>query len=261
MHTDSPLNDCYDRVNSSIRGVVIEWHMDGRPGLFTKLRVYLRYQLDLPAQLRFHDTRHLDLGCGAKPRNPFDAHTLVGTDFAIFNRVSTPSVQFVAADLTLKLPFENESFTSISAFDVLEHVPRWERLPDGSIVFPFVQLMSEIYRLLKPGGVFYGVTPGYPSSAAFQDPTHVNFITRETIDYFSGSSVHARTLGYGFDGEFEVLHNSWLKGAGPFSEKRLNLQVSGSSIYFNSILKYLRRFWLLLRNRKPAHILWVMKRV
>jgi SAM-dependent methyltransferase len=121
--------------------------------------------------------------------------------------------------------------------------------------------MSEIHRLLKPGGVFYAVTPGYPSPAAFQDPTHVNFITLGTIEYFSGSSVHARTLGYGFDGEFEVLHNSWLKGAGPSADSRLNLSRSTNSFDFTSVLKYLRRFWLLIRNRKPAHILWVLKRV
>jgi SAM-dependent methyltransferase len=234
--------------------------MDGRFKLFSKLRVYLRYQLDLPAELAFSETRHLDLGCGANPRNPLGAQTLVGTDFATFNRVNTPFVQFVAADLTHKLPFDSGSFTSISAFDVLEHVPRWERLPDGSIVFPFVQLMSEIHRILKPGGVFYAVTPGYPAPEAFQDPTHVNFITLGTIEYFSGSSVHARTLGYGFDGEFEVLHNSWLKGAGPFAENRLNLFKSSGFFNFASVLKFLRRFWLLLRNRRPAHILWVLKR-
>lgn len=224
------------------------------------LSSYLRYQLDLPAELNFIETRHLDLGCGAKPRNPFSAQKLVGTDFETFNRSDTPTVQFVAADLTRRLPFENETFTSISAFDVLEHIPRWERVENGKIVFPFVQLMSEIYRILKPGGVFYGVTPGYPSPAAFQDPTHVNFITPETIEYFSGSSVHAKTLGYGFDGEFEVLHNAWLKGAGPFADSRLNLSRDDYSVFIHSVLRYLRRFWLLLRNRKPAHILWVLKR-
>jgi len=228
--------------------------------LLNKLRSYLNYQLNLPAQLSMSDSTHLDLGCGATPRNPFSAQMLVGTDFAAFNRVNTETLRFVAADLTQKLPFENQSFTSISAFDVLEHIPRWERTQEGSIVFPFVQLMSEIHRLLKPGGIFYAVTPGYPSPAAFQDPTHINFITPETVDYFSGSSVHARSLGYGFDGDFEVLHNSWLRGVGPFAESRLNFSRSSYSIYCNSILRYLRRFWLLTKNKQPGHILWVLKR-
>lgn len=72
--------------------------------------------------------------------------------------------------------------------------------------------MSDIWRVLKPGGIFYARTPAYPSAAAFQDPTHVNIITDQTISYFArrpaldGSLVDPWGLDlgkrYGFKGEF-----------------------------------------------------------
>jgi hypothetical protein len=63
--------------------------------------------------------------------------------------------------------------------------------------------MNEIWRVLKPNGTFYAVTPVYPSAALFQDPTHVNFISKETHEYFCGDTPLANM--YGFIGRFEIL--------------------------------------------------------
>ena len=221
---------------------------------------YFNYQINLPECISGSNSIHLDLGCGAKPRNPFSAKTLHGTDFSIFGERVEKGVRFVSADLTKTLPFDSESFSSISAYDVLEHIPRWERLADGSIVFPFVNLMQEIYRILRPDGIFYAVTPGYPSNAAFQDPTHINFITLETLSYFAGDSTHADSLGYGFSGRFEVLHNSWLRGAGPYATKRIEVIGNIRNIGIDDLLRLSRRFFKLLRNRHPEQILWVLRK-
>ena len=59
--------------------------------------------------------------------------------------------------------------------------------------------MSEIYRVLKPGGIFFSCTPVYPHPEAFSDPTHVNIMTRETFDYFTSPG------DYGFTGDFTIL--------------------------------------------------------
>ena len=67
--------------------------------------------------------------------------------------------------------------------------------------------MNEIHRVLKPDGRFYAVTPAYPAPQAFQDPTHVNVITRGTWEYFCGPSPAARM--YGYTGAFEMLRNEW----------------------------------------------------
>jgi len=45
--------------------------------------------------------------------------------------------------------------------------------------------MNEAYRVLKPGGIFYAITPYYPRAEVFVDPTHINFISHKTHTYFT----------------------------------------------------------------------------
>ena len=69
--------------------------------------------------------------------------------------------------------------------------------------FCFVELMNEVYRVLKPGGIFLSHTPIFPFPASQQDPTHVNLITEDTFPkYFDDSSRFASM--YGFTGSFKV---------------------------------------------------------
>ena len=68
--------------------------------------------------------------------------------------------------------------------------------------------MSEIYRILKPGGRFLSFTPAFPAAAAFRDPTHVNIITVETFPlYFDVKNGWAKM--YGFNGGFIIEKQSW----------------------------------------------------
>jgi len=135
---------------------------------------------------------------------------------------------------------------------------------NGEIQFPFVNLMNEISRILKPGGIFYAVTPMYPSGAAFTDPTHVNFISEDTVHYFAGANRHAANLGYGFVGHFDILFAGWLRGAGPFDSKG---SLQDSLLHAESakerlivVLKLLRRSAYCFANRKPTHALWVLQK-
>jgi SAM-dependent methyltransferase len=168
-------------------------------------------------------------------------------------------VEFVVADLTRALPFESNSISSFSAYDVLEHIPRWERV-DGEIHFPFIELMSEIYRCLAPGGIFLAVTPAFPNAEAFQDPTHVNIISKATIRYFAAPELWATLTGYGFVGSFRVITQTWLRGAGPFSVGSLtfNLRGQSSAVRNRRLLKLSRRIFNAASNRKPTHLLWVL---
>jgi len=63
--------------------------------------------------------------------------------------------------------------------------------------------MNEIWRTLKDGGIFFSLTSVYPFKTAFSDPTHVNYITEETFQYFNNGSRLASI--YGFSGAFKVL--------------------------------------------------------
>lgn len=148
-------------------------------------------------------TRHLDLGCGRTPRNPFGRQEIHAIDLSL-PEGSDPA-RFKAANLSCQpIPHPDASFDSVSAYDFLEHVPRVLPAADGTgTVFPFIRLMNEIWRVLVPGGRFYALTPGVPSLEAFTDPTHVNFITEHTHTYFCGDEPLGRM--YGFNGRFKAL--------------------------------------------------------
>ena len=151
--------------------------------------------------------RHLDLGCGASPRNPYRRGELHGVDIRALE--STPQATFRQANaVTQPLPYDDDTFGSVSAYDFIEHVPRLLPRPDGvSTWFPFIQLMNEAWRVLAPGGRFYALTPAFPSPSAFVDPTHVNIITERTHEYFAGTAPQGRM--YGFVGSFDALRVEW----------------------------------------------------
>lgn len=119
---------------------------------------------------------HLDLGCGTLPRNPYGRSALFGVDIRRLESTSTAQFHFAAANLALEpIPFADSRFMSVSAFDFLEHIPRvLNGTEPNALVFPFVRLMSEVWRVLVPGGLFYALTPCSPGTEAFTDPTHVN---------------------------------------------------------------------------------------
>lgn len=145
----------------------------------------------------------LDLGCGCLPKNPFGLEFVIGVDIA--NK--DDSGWLAVADLAIApIPFQDNTFDAISAFDFIEHIPRVIYMPKRRE--PFLQLMQEIFRCLKPGGSFLSLTPAYPNTSAFRDPTHVNIITEETFPmYFCGRDNLSAM--YGISVSFELCHQEW----------------------------------------------------
>jgi ubiquinone/menaquinone biosynthesis C-methylase UbiE len=147
-------------------------------------------------------TKSLDLGCGAAPKNIFGADQVYGVDIRtdLENNIHK-------ADLAVEgLPFAADFFDFVTAHDFIEHIPRvvYTPLRRNS----FVELMNEIWRVLKEGGKFLSVTPAFPQPAAFVDPTHVNIITEQTFPlYFDDQNRWAK--GYGFVGAFKVVSQEW----------------------------------------------------
>lgn len=154
----------------------------------------------------------VDLGSGSNPKNPFNANKVIGVDPQCtgFNILEC----WVGFE---KIPLNDSSVDFVTAFDFIEHVPRFA-MKDKPFN-PFIETMNEIWRILKPNGIFYARTPAYPSAAAFQDPTHVNIITDQTVSYFAkrpcsdGSLIDpwGLPLGkqYGFGGEFLLVKQWW----------------------------------------------------
>jgi SAM-dependent methyltransferase len=191
-------------------------------------------------------SRHLDLGCGNKPRNPYELDEVWGVDI---NQDVVDSNPFVlGANLTLeRIPFESDSFDAVSAYDFLEHVPRVISAADNkSTIFPFIEIMNEIWRVLKNGGMLYAVTPGFPREEAFVDPTHVNPVTILTHNYFS--LPHRRADMYGFVGSFKVRRVKWVRPTYTYEPAELSLSQK---------YRKLRDFI----KRRNSHILWELEAV
>jgi len=75
-------------------------------------------------------------------------------------------------DLENPLPFQDNSFDLILAYHILEHIRN------------FKQLMLELWRILKPGGLLKVKVPSRDHFVAYQDPTHVRFFDLHTLNYF-----------------------------------------------------------------------------
>lgn len=165
---------------------------------------------------------HLDLGCGPVPRNPYRRSKVCGVDVRADLAVD-PAVEIAVANLSCEpIPFPTSHFDSVSAYDFLEHIPRVSLdHVTRTTHFPFVDLMNEIWRVLKPGGLFYAVTPVYPHHYAFVDPTHVNVLTPRSSRYFVGSDPLARM--YGYRGSFSVVREEILRPRGEYHPRKPGL--------------------------------------
>ena len=149
-----------------------------------------------------NQTTSLDMGCGSNPRNIFNAQIVYGIDVR-----EDLDKNIVKADLILdKIPFNDDFFDYVTAHDFFEHIPRLIYCPDRKL--PFVDLMSEIWRVLKPNGKLYSSTPAFPHAAAFWDPTHVNFITEQTFPLYFDSVNNWGSI-YGFNGGFQIESQIW----------------------------------------------------
>lgn len=72
-------------------------------------------------------------------------------------------------------PFEDDTFDEIHAYEVLEHLGR-----QGDYISFFAQF-SEIYRILKPGGLLIGTTPAFRSRWVWGDPGHTRYFGPESL--------------------------------------------------------------------------------
>jgi len=153
------------------------------------------YQAD---KIGLVESNTLDLGCGTQARNPFNAKTIFGIDI---REDLARNIKY--ADLTTEpIPYADDHFDYVTAFDFLEHIPRIIYTPNRQ--FPFILLMNEIWRVLKPNGLFLSHTPIYPYTEVFRDPTHVNIFTHETFPFYFDDKIRAAEM-YGFTGSFKIV--------------------------------------------------------
>ncbi|MEO1930181.1 MAG: methyltransferase domain-containing protein [Gammaproteobacteria bacterium] len=116
----------------------------------------------------------LNLGCGNKTKLGY-----LGVDSFSCGAVD------VMADLTSKLPFENNSIDEIWMDNVIEHIP------------DITKLMKEIHRISKADTLVTIITPHFASQASWRDPTHIHHLSFFSMDHFEKDNV-AHYTGGGF---------------------------------------------------------------
>jgi len=121
----------------------------------------------------------LNLGCGLD-------HIPGGVNVDIDKRFKPDLV----LDLEQPLPFEDSSFDLVIAYHIFEHIHN------------FKQLMSELWRILKPGGLLKVKVPSRDHFVAYQDPTHVRFFDLHTFDYFTPMPARLQERKILLDGKF-----------------------------------------------------------
>ena len=138
----------------------------------------------------------LHLGCGRK----------ILPGYVNVDLVEAEGVD-LAWDLSESIPFPDDSFARALSEDFVEHVPA-----DRTI-----QLMNEVYRVLRPGGVFQVHVPESPGITASQDPTHRSAWNERTFSYFEDGNWRRDEYGvsYGVVARFRIekvvrrRHGGW----------------------------------------------------
>jgi SAM-dependent methyltransferase len=84
-------------------------------------------------------------------------------------------------------PFEDNTFDSVIGSHIFEHIHKEQFLP----------MVSEIFRILKPGGHLLAFTPYGTSFDAWENPHHVQCFTETTWFYCTPICYRGETAGFG----------------------------------------------------------------
>ncbi len=154
----------------------------------------------------------LNLGSGNKIMNGYinlDSTKLKGVD-VVHNLDKYP------------WPFKNDYFDEVYADNVFEHL--------DSIIKP----IAETWRISKKNAIIKIIVPYTPSVWAFCDPTHKQFYTFFTLDYFTKEA----TLNYYSKARFKIIKKrikfnkylilfEWLFNSCSFLKKMYVIGLSG----------------------------------
>ena len=127
--------------------------------------------------------KELIIGCGQhkgqKILSPSDNNKYINPVTLDINPDVKPDV---VHDLEiLPLPFDNNEFDEIHAYEVLEHTGN-----QGDYKFFFAQF-SDFWRILKPGGKLCATVPMWDSLWAWGDPSHKRVINKGSLVFLSQS--------------------------------------------------------------------------
>jgi predicted SAM-dependent methyltransferase len=156
----------------------------------------------------------IELGCG-----PNKVVGAIGID-----KIQDENVDIIA-DIENGLPFlPDNSVDELVSKHLLEHIENLD------------QLIKEIYRVLKPGGIHRAIVPHFSNPYFYSDYTHRRFFGLYTFDYFSDET-------------------SKLKRKVPNFYNKIQFHITKRYLRFYSlrpILNLFRRIYSRWVNRSPS---------
>jgi len=151
------------------------------------------------------------IGCGNRRKKMFGIPDVTPEDWTELVTLDIDEDLKPAPDViwdlnNLPLPFDDDMFDEIHAYEVLEHTGT-----QGDWRFFFNQFY-EFWRILKPGGLFFGTTPMWDGIWAWGDPGHRRIISSGTLVFLSHKEYKIQ-VGNGamtdyrkyWDGDFELF--------------------------------------------------------
>lgn len=132
--------------------------------------------MDIEKLLKEKGGIRLDIGGGNNP-NP---------GFVNIDILPLPKVDIVWDLEKTPWPLPDECVITATASHVLEHIN-----PHKGV---FINVMNEVWRVLKQNGQFAFVVPHASSHGYQQDPTHCNMINETTMHYFD-PDPELKTMG------------------------------------------------------------------
>lgn len=142
--------------------------------------------------------RQLLIGCGSrrvKILGGGDWSNLVTLDL---NPYHNPDV---VADLNDPLPFGDDAFSEVHAYEVLEH------LGEQGDAVTFFAHFSELWRVLRPGGRLCATCPAPGSPWVWGDPSHRRYIGPESLVFLS-QAQYERQVGHTAMSDFRHIYTA-----------------------------------------------------
>lgn len=146
--------------------------------------------------------RTLLIGCGSRRErtvSPDGNRAFRGLVTLDINPDHNPDI--VHDLLDLPLPFDDETFDEIHAYEVLEHTGT-----QGDYKFFFAQF-ADFWRVLKPGGLLCGSVPRRESVWAWGDPSHTRIIQAESLTFLN-QPKYTREIGVTAMSDFRYLYKA-----------------------------------------------------
>ena len=211
--------------------------LNDKPVDYFTQRGFQRHIMDYVSEEDVRGKDVLDVGCGwgsfVKSVLRWDPRRVVGVDITAPDietakeHIKDPRASFMVAS-ALELPFPDASFDTVSAWEVIEHVPKGTE----------AKLLSEICRVLKPGGQFYFSTPCKNVRSCAGDPAwwligHRHYSKNQIAKFAADANFQIRDLSawgdmYSIVAVLNMYIAKWIFKRSPFRMDYFNDKIEQS---------------------------------